>query len=149
MKPSLTVFYKKFITSAYCKSTNSFVFNLILQNMIFEMIFCKTMCRIFLIFCRSRFIVKNNFSEPWNYQKLNISRPIYFLKNSAHRFEDLVFTSWKNFFQKKLITYLELFSRLRNHSYGRNFFTQEINFTLFQVWIFTFNSTLKACFTSL
>ena len=53
------------------------------------------------------FMVKNNFSEPKNHQKLNISRPIYLKKISAHRFVGLICTNKlkeffffeKNFFQ--------------------------------------------------
>ena len=36
---------------------------------------------------------KNNYSEPGNNQKLNISRTIYFKKISAQRFEDLICTN--------------------------------------------------------
>ena len=60
-------------------------------------IFSKTVSQVLSIFCRSRFIsnffVKSIFSEPWNHQKLNISRPIYFFKISAPYFEDLIFTN--------------------------------------------------------
>ena len=62
-----------------------------------EIIISKTVCGIFLIFCRSsfidNFIVKKNFSEPYNYRNLNISRPIYLKKKSAHRFEDHICTN--------------------------------------------------------
>ena len=55
------------------------------------------MSGIFLIFCRSSFInnfmVKNNFSEPKNKQKLNISRPVYFKNISAHHFVGLICTN--------------------------------------------------------
>ena len=87
-KPTLTIFIKKVITSAYSKSSKSAGFNPILQKfqeMICEIIVFKTVCRIFLIFCRSSFInnfmVKSNFRELKNYWKLNILQPIYFLKN--------------------------------------------------------------------
>ena len=82
------------ITSAYSKSSNSSWFNPILLKfcvMICEIIVYKTVCGIFLIFCRSNFInyliVKSNFSEPQNHWDFNISRPIYLEKISAHRFE--------------------------------------------------------------
>ena len=97
------------ITSGYSKSSNSSGFNPILQkfyDMICEIIVSKTVCGIFLIFCRSSFInnfmVKNNFLEPKNHQKLNISRPIYFLKISAHCFVDIICTNKLEefFFQK-------------------------------------------------
>ena len=84
------------ITSAYSKSSNSSGFNPILQKF-YEMICQIIVCGIFLIFCRSSFInnfmVKNNFSVLKNHRKLNISRPIYFLKNSAHRFVGLICTN--------------------------------------------------------
>ena len=74
--------------------------------MICEIIVPKTVYGI-LFFCQSSFInnfmEKNNFTEPQNYQKLNISRPIYFKKNSAHRFEDRICTNMLEgflFFQK-------------------------------------------------
>ena len=38
-------------------------------------------------------MVKNNFPEPQNHRKLNFLRPTYFLKISAHRFEDLICTN--------------------------------------------------------
>ena len=86
--------------SAYSESSNSLEFNPNLQNlfeMICEIIFSKTMCGIFLNFCRSRFInnsvAKNNFLEPSNHQKLNTSRPIYIKRISTHRFEDLTCTN--------------------------------------------------------
>ena len=103
------------ITSAYSKSSNSSGFNPILQKfykMTYRIIVSKMMCGIFLIFCRSSFInnfmVKNSFSEPKNQRKLDISRPIYLKKISAHRFVGLIctnklerfFLSWKNFFFK-------------------------------------------------
>ena len=76
---------KKNITGAFSKSSNSLGFSSILQKFwetICGIIFSKTDCKIFLSFCRSHFInnfdVKNNFSEPWNHQKLNIWRFIYF-----------------------------------------------------------------------
>ena len=47
-------------------------------------------------------MAQNNFSESKNYQKLNISRPIYFKKFSAHHFVDLICTNklQEVFFQK-------------------------------------------------
>ena len=88
------------ITSAYSRSSNSSGFNPILQKfyeMIYEIIVSKTMCGIFLIFCRSSFInnfmVKNNFSEPKNHLKLNILRPIYFFKKFRTSFEGLICTN--------------------------------------------------------
>ena len=103
------------INSAYSKSFNSSGFNPTLQKfhkMICEIIISKTMCAILLFFWQSRFInnfmEKNNYSEPENNQKLNISRTIYFKKISAQRFEDLICTNkldrfvffWKTFFSR-------------------------------------------------
>ena len=98
------------ITNAHSKSSNFSGFNPILQKlykMTCEIIVSKTVCRIFLNFCRSsfminNFIVKNNPSETKNYRKLNISKPIYFKKNFAHRFVDLICTNKLEefFFQK-------------------------------------------------
>ena len=70
------------------------------------------------------FIVKSNFSEPWNYPKVKYLKTHFFKKNkSAHRFEDLFFTkSWKNFFSNKFFFIdLALFSGLHIHSFGRHF----------------------------
>ena len=98
--PSLTIFVKKMKTSAHSKSSNSSGFNPILQkfyNMICEITASKTVCGIFLIFSRSSFIynfmMKNSFQEPKNRRKLNISRPIYFKKISAHHFAGLTCTN--------------------------------------------------------
>ena len=97
------------ITSAYSKSSNSSGFNPILQKfyeMICEIIVSKTVYGIFLFFCQlsfiNNFMVKNNFSEPKNHRKLNISRLIYF-KISAHGFVDLICTNKleEYFFSKK------------------------------------------------
>ena len=105
------------ITSAHSKSSNSSGFNPILQKfyeMICEMIVSKTVCRVFLIFCRwsfiNNFMVKKNFLEPKNHRKLKISRSIYFKKISAHRSVDLIcifFTTakpliWASFFSTKI-----------------------------------------------
>ena len=101
------------ITSAHSKSSNSSGFNPILQKfckMICEIIVSKTMCGVFLIFCRSSFInnflMKNSFSERKNMRKLYISRPVYFQKIFAHLFARIIcinklggFFSKKKFFQ--------------------------------------------------
>ena len=95
------------ITSAYSKCSNASGFNPILlkfYEMIYEIIISKTMCGIFLIFCPSsfinNFIVKNNFSD---HRKLNMSRPIYLKKISAHRFEDYICTNkLEEFFFEKI-----------------------------------------------
>ena len=91
---------KKVITSAYSKSSNSSGFNPILQKfyeMICEAIVSKTVWGIFSFFCQSSFVnnfmEKNNFSEPKNHRKLNISRSIYFKKISTYRFEDGIITN--------------------------------------------------------
>ena len=96
------------ITSAHYNSSNSLGFNLIFQKfykMIYEIIVSEKLCGVFLIFCGSIFInnymVKNSFLEPKNQWKLNISRPIYFKKISAHRFVGLTCTNkLKGFFSR-------------------------------------------------
>ena len=111
------------MTSVYFKSSNSLGFNPILQKfyeIICEIILSKTVCGIFLIFCRLRFInnfvMKNKFSEPQNHQKLNIWRPIYFKKISAYGFADLICTDLisqkDSFFQKFFFSFKFLFSGL-------------------------------------
>ena len=65
-------------------------------------------------------MVKNNFSEPKNHQKLYISRSIYFLnKIPARRFVGLLCTNKLEifFFEKKKNVFkdLELVSRLQNY----------------------------------
>ena len=94
------------ITNAYSKSSNSSYVNPILQKfqeVIREIIVSKTVCVKFLIFCGSsfinNFIVKNNFSEPFNNQKLNISRPTQVKKN-PHTVSKIMSAqiSWKKFF---------------------------------------------------
>ena len=110
-KSLLTIFVKKLIPSGYSKSSNSSEFTPILQKyyeMICEIIVSTTMCGMFLIFCplsfANSFMVKNNFSEPQNHLKLNISRPIYFKKYSylKNPKKDLTQINWKDlFFRKK------------------------------------------------
>ena len=110
--------------SAHSKSSNSSGFNSILQKfykMICEIIVYEKMCGIFLIFFRSSFInnvmVKNSFSKP-NKRKLNISRPAYFKKISAHCFVGLICTNKLEgyFFSKKIVFkgLFKLFSRLQH-----------------------------------
>ena len=99
------------ITSAHSKSSNSPAeFNSILQKfykMTCKIIVSRTVCGIFLIFCRSsyfNFMVMNRFSEPKIQRRINISRPIYFLKISAHRLVGLICTNMLEeffFFRKK------------------------------------------------
>ena len=115
-------------------------FNPIFQKfckMICEIIVCKLVRGIFLIFCQSSFlnsfIGKSNFLEPKNYWNLIISRPIHLEKISAHRFEDNICTNNLEeffFFEKNFFKDLELFSRLQNHWFGPYFFLQK-NFILF------------------
>ena len=127
---------------AYSETSSSPGFHSILHNfhkMIFEIIYCKTVSWIFLTFCRLHFInnfeVKNNFSEPWDYQKLNISRRMYFKEISGHRFQDLIctnnvesklFKSFFNFFPKTWSSF-----KIAKHVFGREFFAQKSNFILF------------------
>ena len=97
------------ITSAHSKSSNSSGFNPILQKfckMICKIIVSKTMCGVFLIFCRSsfmnNFLMKNSFSERKNLRKLYISRPVYFQKIFAHLFAGIIcINKLEGFFSKK------------------------------------------------
>ena len=95
------------ITRVHFKSSNSSGFNPILQGfykMICEIVVSKTGAEFswFLSFKFLKFLVKDNFLEPKNYRKLNISRPIYFLKFSAHRFVGLICTNkLEGFFFRK------------------------------------------------
>ena len=64
------IFSKKLIASAYAKSPKSLGFNLVLQTfyeMIWEILSSKTVCEIFLIFCRSclikNYIIKSKFGS--------------------------------------------------------------------------------------
>ena len=128
------------ITSAHSKRSNSSGFNPILQKfceMICEIIVSKMVCGIFLIFCRSRFInnsmVKNNFLEPKYHRKLDISRPIYFLKISAHCFLDLICTNkLDDFFLKKFFFQgLGAFFTTAKPLNWASFFSTKNNFILF------------------
>ena len=58
--------------------------------------------------------MNNYFLELYNHQKLNISRPIYVKRMSAHRFEDLICTnklervlSGKRFLNEKKTTFFK------------------------------------------
>ena len=133
------------ITSAYSKSSYSSGFNSIVQKfceMICEIIVYKTLCGIFLIFCRSsfinNFIVKNHFSEQQNHRNLNISRSIYFLKKLAHRFEDHIFTNKLEEFFFRKIFFLEhrAFFTTGKPLIWASFFPQKIAFILFSSAIF-------------
>ena len=129
------------ITNAYSKSSNSSGFIPILQKfykMICEIIVSKTVCGIFLIFCQSSFInnfmVKNSFSEPKNQRKLNISRPIYLKKISAHRFVGLICTNklkgifFRNFFFQGLRAFFTTTTQL----IWRHFFQKKQFYTFFK-----------------
>ena len=129
------------ITSAHSKSFYSSGFNTILQKfyeMICEIIVCKMVCGIFLIFCWSSFIndfmVKNNFSEPKNHRKLKILKSIYCKKISAHLFVGLIFTNkLEGFFFKKIFFQGlgAFFMAAKLLILGVIFFPQKINFILF------------------
>ena len=102
-----------------------------------------------LIFCRQSFInnfmVKNSFSEPKNQRKLDISRPIYLKKISAHRFVGLIctnklerfFFSIKFFFQG-----LGAFFTTATRLIWASFFSTK---KIFQGRSFNFNIILKTC----
>ena len=133
------------IISAHSKSSNSSGFNPILQKfyeMICEIIVSKMVCGIFLIFCRSSFInnfmVKNNFLEPKNRRKLNISRPIYFKNISAHRLVDLICTNnrEKIFFQKIFLSRTwNFFQDCKTTNLGVIFFRKKLISWFFSVVI--------------
>ena len=127
--------------SAHSMSSNSSGFNPILQKfheMICQIIVSKTVRGIFFIFCRSSFInnfmVKNHFSQPKNHRKLNISRPIYFKKISAHRFVDLTCTNkleefiFQKFFLSRTWSF---FHDWKTTDLGVIFFHKKTNFILF------------------
>ena len=145
------------ITSAHSKNFNSSGFNPTLQKldkMICVIIVCKTVCEIFLIFCRSslinNFAVKNSFSEPKNQQMLSILRPVYFKKISAHLFIVLICTNKLEgiFFLKNFFQGLGVFFTTATRLIWASFFsTQRILF--FQGWLFNFNVILKTSFKNL
>ena len=102
-----------------------------------EIIISKTVCGIFLIFCRSsfidNFIVKKNFSEPYNYRNLNISRPIY-LKKIPHTVLKIISAqiSWKKFFfEKKLFQGLGAFFVIAKPLTWVSFFSTKYKFYTF------------------
>ena len=101
-----------------------------------QIIVSKKMCGIFLIFCRSsfiiNFIVRNSFSEPKNQRKWNIPRPIYFKKISAHRFVGLICTNkLKEFFFRNFFQGLGAFFTTATRLIWASFFPQKNNFILF------------------
>ena len=121
------------ITSAYSKSSNFSGFNTMLQK------FCMMICEIKLSTKRctefswclvDRVLViillwRAIFQNLYNYRNLNISRPVYLEKNSAHRFEGHICTKKLEeffFFFKDL----ELFWRLQNHWFGPHLFPQTV-----------------------
>ena len=132
------------ITSAHFKSSNSPGFNPILQKfykMICEIIVSKTICGIFLIFCRSFFInnfmVKNSFSEPKNERKLKYLEIHVYLKKFRTPFcrSYLYKLAGRIFFRK--------------NSFRGLFFIKKWFYTFFQRWLFNFNIILKTCFKNL
>ena len=147
------------ITSAHSNSSNSSGFNSFLQRhyeMICEIIFSKTVSWIFLIFCRSSFIdnfmMKNNFLEPKNQRKLNILRPIFLKKFSAHRFVDLICINKLEefFFQKIFVSRTwNFFYDCKTTNLGIIFFHKKLIFYFFQGWLFNFDVILKTCFKNL
>ena len=103
-----------------------------LCEMICEIIVCKTVCGIFLNFCRWNFInnftVKKHFSGLQNHRNLNISRTIY-LKKFPHNVLKVISAKmcWKNFFfEKTFFKDLEYFSRLQNHCLGLIFYHNKL-----------------------
>ena len=129
------------ITSAHSKSSNSSGFNPILQKfykMICNIIISETVCGIFLILSWSSFInnfmVKNSCSESKNQRKLNISRPIYLKKISAHRFVGPICTNklkgifFRNFFFQGLRAFFTTATQL----IWRHFFQKKQFYTFFK-----------------
>ena len=148
------------ITSAYSKSSNSSRFIPILQKfceMICEIIVYKTVFRISLIYCWSsfinNFIMKNQFSEPWNHQNVNILRSIYVKKKKfAHHFEDHIYTNKLDqfFFRKFFISKTwSFFHDWRTTDLDLIFFHKKIILQFFSRVIVNLNTILKTCFKNL
>ena len=139
------------ITSVLSKSSNSSGFSPVLQKfykMICEITVSKTVCGIFLIFCRpsfmNNFMVKNNFLEAKNHRNLNISRPTYLKKKIPQRFVVLICTK-KIFFQG-----VGAFFTTANPLIWASFFSTKNWFhAFFQGWLFNFNIIVKTCFKNL
>ena len=116
--------------STHSKSPNSSRFNPILQKfckMIYEIIFSETACGISLNFFWSSFIcnfmVKNSFSQPKNQRKLDISRPIYFLKNSTSFCRSYLYKqAGRIFFKTVVFKDLNLFWRQQHDWFGHHLF---------------------------
>ena len=75
----------------------------------------------------------NSFSEPKNQRKLNISRPVYFKKISAHRFVGLICTNKLEgfFFRKCFFQRLGAFFTTATRLIWALFFPQKNNFLFF------------------
>ena len=116
----------------------------------------KRCAEISCFLCQSsfinNFIEKNNFSEPKNHRKLNILRPIYFKKISAHRFEDCICTNELDglFFRKTFFSRTwSFFHDWKTTNLGVIFFHKKLILCFFQRWLFNFNILLKTCFRNL
>ena len=80
-----------------------------------------------LRFCRSsfisNFIEKNSFSQPKNQRKLDISRPIYFLKNSTSFCRSYLYKqAGRIFFKTVVFKDLNLFWRQQHDWFGHHLF---------------------------
>ena len=113
-------------------------FNPVLQKfyeMIFEKIFSKTLCGLFLIFCGScfinNFVVRDRFSEP---QKL--SRNPFILKKIP--LEHLIWTN-------KLEGLKIIFSTAKSLIWPSHFCAKIKFYDFFQVRLFNFNAIFKTC----
>ena len=149
------------ITSAYSKSSNSSRFIPILQKfceMICEIIVYKTVFGISLIYCWSsfinNFIMKNQFSEPWNHQNLNILRPIYVKKKKNSRIILKIIStqiSWMNFFSRKFFISKtwSFFHDWKTTDLDLIFFHKKIILQFFSRVIVNLNTILKTCFKNL
>ena len=154
---------KKFITSDFSKSSNSLGFNPILQEiceMICQVIFSKTVCRIFLVICCSRFII--NFVVKDFFVKIffgTVKSPkVKFLE--THLFQKFLHTvlkilslqiSWKYVFSKKKYFSLtwSFFHDCKTSYLGVIFLNKKLILYFFKVRLFNFNTILKICFKNL
>ena len=97
---NLTTEFEKLITSAKSQSSNSPEFISTLQKfheMIYKIIVSKILCRTFLVFFCLHFFkiisLWRTMSRKVKLWKFKISWNIYFLKVSAHYYEDFIFTN--------------------------------------------------------
>ena len=137
-KPSLKGFlFKKLITSAYSKSSNSSGFNPILPKFcetICEITVLKTVCGTFLIFCRSKFGGEQFFGTLKS-PKLKYIDTYLFKKNILRTALKIASTkiSWNNFFFQKSFfpRTWSFFNDCKTTDFDLIFFHKKINFIYF------------------